>query len=81
MTQISGWRRHNVNLIKRQTILDESSKCVQTAEELKQVIEMQRERIAQRSHELMQIQLRCNVGRRVSVSSERLQPMNPIEPE
>jgi chromosome segregation ATPase len=79
MTQISELRRQNENLIKRQRVLDESSKSTYTAEELNKILEMQKDRIAQLSDQLKQLQLRGNVSRRVSVSRERLPPMNAAD--
>jgi hypothetical protein len=79
MTQISELRRQNENLIKRQRVIEESSKSTYTAEELNKILEMQKDRIAQLTDQLKQLQLRGNVGRRAQVSRERLPPMNPAD--
>jgi WD40 repeat protein len=79
MTQISELRRQNENLVKRQRVLEESSKSTYTAEELNKILEMQKDRIAQLTEQLKQLQLRGNVGRRVPVSRERLPPMNATD--
>jgi hypothetical protein len=76
MTQISELRRQNENLVNRQRIFEESSKSAYTAEELNKILEMQKDRIAQLTEQLKQLQLRGNVGRKVPVSRERLPPMN-----
>ena len=80
MTQISELRRQNENLMKRQRVIEESSKSAYTAEELNKILEMQKDRIAQLTDQLRQLQLRGNVGRKnVPFSRERLPPMNPAE--
>jgi pyoverdine/dityrosine biosynthesis protein Dit1 len=79
MTEISELRRQNENLVKRQRVLDESSKSTSTAEELNKILEMQKDRIAQLTEQLKQLQLRGKISRRVPVSRERLPPMNATE--
>jgi chromosome segregation ATPase len=79
MTQISELRRQNENLLKRQRVLEESSKSAYSAEELNKILEMQKDRIAQLTEQLKQLQLRGNVSRRVAASRERLPPMNAVE--
>jgi predicted RNase H-like nuclease (RuvC/YqgF family) len=76
MTQISELRRQNENLNKRQRVIDESNKLAYTAEELNKILEMQKDRIAQLTEQLKQLQLRGNVSRKVPPSKERLPPMN-----
>jgi chromosome segregation ATPase len=77
MTQISELRRQNENLVKRQRIIEESNKSAYTAEELNKILDMQKDRIAQLTEQLKQLQLRGNVSRKVPISRERLPPMNP----
>jgi hypothetical protein len=76
MTQISELRRQNENLNKRQRVIDESNKLAYSAEELNKILEMQKDRIAQLTEQLKQLQLRGNVSRKVPPSKERLPPMN-----
>lgn len=77
MTQISELNRANENLRKKKRMLDESSKSTYSAEELNKIIEMQKDRIAQLTEQLKQLQLRGNISRRNPTSRERLPPMDP----
>jgi hypothetical protein len=76
ITQISELRRQNENLVKRQRIIEELNKSVDTADELNKILDMQKDRLVQLTEQLKQLQLRGKVSRKVPLSRERLPPMN-----
>jgi small-conductance mechanosensitive channel len=65
-------RRQSGNLRKGQRVLEERSKFTYNAEELNEIVEMEKDRIHQLAEQLKQLQLRGNVSRGIPVSCERL---------
>jgi hypothetical protein len=63
-------------LNKRHRVIGKSNELAYSAEELNKILEMQKDRIAQLTEQLKQLQLRGNASRKVPPSKERLPPMN-----
>jgi hypothetical protein len=76
MTQINELRRQNENLNKKQRVIGKSNKLASSAEELNKILEIQKDRIAQLTEQLKQLQLRGKVSTKVPPSKQRLPSMN-----